>query len=431
MEFSAAVVLCLAYPGIISIQMPKLQPIPNVLTMFILPIAILSVVILEERRDIRYGVILTVFAGVLTLYHPQHSLVFIAFLTTWSIGNILFNCHLSSRVPSSSTLFLIVVLSGVILLFWLSSKYGFAGAIASIITGLTQTETAVSEVSTRGSALQSVGGSLVGIFLRVFPLKMIVSIASIIFVLGSLRNIVTQEPSIKDRQTSLLYLSLLPGIVLGFIFFLQGTIGQFFRFAGVALMFGIIATGLVVGQVGRFLKQRVGRRVAVGLVGVILVLAVISSIPIIYKSPYVYQPSEQVTEKRLSGYGWVFESRPEEGPGIASIDTSVYRMRNIHYGKQDSTREMRQNPRILASLSDERTSAEFPAFVPYHFSDEGFHSGDREKAYIVKSGYGTKQHLRLYDGFRFDESDMSYLDTHSAEVYGNGGTSVYYIEFSS
>ncbi|AEM57270.1 hypothetical protein HISP_08486 [Haloarcula hispanica N601] len=432
LQFGVVIVLCLAYPGIISIQMPKLQPIPNVLTMLILPIVIASLVLLEKRGDVRYAGILIGLAGVLTLYHPQHSLAFIMFLTMWLIGNNLFERYHSRHTIHSANLLTTIVFSGTTLLFWISSKYGFAGAIVSIITGLIQTETAVSEISTGGSALQLVGGSLTTIFLRVFPLKIIISVVTIAFVSRTLWNIFRKEDSIEKRQICLLYLSLLPGIVLGILFFIKGTIGQFFRFAGVALMLGTIATGLAIGQAGEFLRQRTGRRIIVGLIGLVLIVAVISSIPVLYKSPYVYQPSEQVTEARFAGYDWIFESRPEDGPGIASLDTSVYRMRNIHYGKQNSVREMRQNPKILAPLSKDRPTPEFHAFVPYHFSDSEFNSSvDRQSAYIVKTEYGTKQHLRLYDGLRFDQSDMRYLDAHSAEVYSNGGTSVYHIRFSN
>jgi hypothetical protein len=145
------------------------------------------------------------------------------------------------------------------------------------------------------------------------------------------------------------------------------------------------------------------------MVAVLLLASVVTAVPIAYKSPYVYQPSDHVTEGEFDGYRFVFENRHERP--LRAVETSPDRYEKALYGG---------GPPV--ELEDPEGETDIP--VVFNITGRDL---DTTRGTVVVTEYARVRYLQLYPGLGYSEADFAYLESGPRidKLYSNGGTEVY------
>lgn len=394
---AVAGVVPLTVPFVIVVRLPKLQPLPTVAALLLFPLLLyLLFNALQARR--RFTVCLLILAMAHIFYHPQHAMVL-------TLGIFLGNALLiisPINGPSLNPRFGIATFLATILIAWLYVKPAFWGAFENVLVGI-ESDTGVVEGATpTGESLQAVGGSLVEVGLKVFGPKLLMFAALVTLSLYLLVRLHGGGlPSDREIYTGAFLLA--AGLFIPF-FAVAFARSQMFRYVGAGLIFATIL--LVLYNAERNLPDyRLGVRHAVA---VLLLLSVVTAVPVLYKSPYVYQPGEHVTENEFDGYRFVFENNHERP--LRTFGTNPDRYRNALYGRAVPDQARESDADVLPTA--------------YHVSNR---TVDETNGTFLLTEYTRQRYLRLYPELGYTEADFEYLesgpDIH--KLYTNGGTTVY------
>ena len=418
-EATGVFMLCLLLP-IISIRLPKLQAIPAAFAMFywIFLLGLLTRLFQSRSSTVRRVTYILV-GPALVFYHPQFALI------AFGTGILLIVClQLFGRwLPYESYLvrraFGFSILVGVILWEWISKLPGFRGALQKVVVGASSGGSGIPDPSGK---LQAVGGSTTEIVLKVFGIRIAVSLIG----LGVGLLLLKQSWKVKQRYSTSLYLVAGAGLMtlplIGLFFSFLGRVSQGFRYIGFA--FGLASVVAAVG-IGVFLNRSGNKKWARIGVALFLIMGALVVTPTLFKSPYVFQANEQVSQGQLTGYDFVFEHR-DEGQ-ITAIDTSPYRARNALYGKSQSQSGIGRPPNTEVVYQYGESFTPATTEVPSHFSNQTFHQNSTN-VYVIATARGRTKYLQMYGGYRYNRADFVYLERNSGTVYTNGDLKAHYFD---
>jgi len=388
----------LTLPFLISVRLPSLQPLPTVAALLMFPLLLYLLFNgLQARR--RFTICFLVIAASHVFYHPQHALVLALGIF---LGNLIV---MLSPLGDSSVRprFGFSVFIGTLLGAWLYLKPGFWGAVQTVLSGIESDTGVVEGASPSGENLETVGGSLVEIGIKVFGPKLalllgLVVLSSYLFV----RLDGERRPSNKELYLGGLLLAAGLFVPLFAVAFARS---QMFRYVGTGMIF--IAVLLSV-----YNSERVVPRYHPGvrhLVAVLLLVSALTTLPIAYQSPYVYQPGDHVTEGEFDGYEFVFEnqhSRP-----LRTFGTDQDRYRNALYGRAWPAQAREAN---VEGITPTRS------YVTNRTIDEA-------NGTFLLTEYTRARWLRLYPELGYSEADFEYVESAPEihKLYANGGTAVY------
>jgi len=391
-------VVPLTLPFVISVRLPKLQPLPTVAALLMFPLLLyLFFHGLHSRR--RFTACLLIVAIAHVIYHPQHSLVFVLGIL---LGNVIVFLS-SGNERTLKPRFTLPAFVGAVLMAWLYTKPVFWGAFMNVVESV-QSDTGVVEGATpSGESLATVGGSLVEVGAKVFAPKVFLLVALLTLCIYLYVRLDTgRSPSNRE-----LYTLAFVGAVGVFVplFAVGFARSQMFRYIGAGMIFLSILFILYSSE--RDVPQyQPGMR---GMVALLLLLSTVAALPIAYKSPYVYQPGEHVTAGEFDGYEFTFENRHERP--LRSLGSGVDRYRNALYGGSPP-------PQARA------TDAENVPPVGLQVLNRSV--GDARGTFVLTE-YTKVQSLQLYPEIGYTEEDFAYLETGPGihKLYSNGGTNVY------
>jgi hypothetical protein len=413
--------LCLLLP-IISIRLPKVQAIPSVFALFyfVFLLGLLTYLFQSSSSSSTARRVTYLLIGpVIVFYHPQFALIALG------AGIILIIClqifgrwfpyepYLIRRVFGFSALV------GVVFWEWVSKLPGFMGALVRVLDA---TSEGGSDVPDPSGKLEAVGGSTMEIVLKVFGLKILITVVAVgvgLYLLGKCWK-ASQQYSTPLYLVFASVLMTLP--MVGLFFTFLGRVSQGFRYVG--LGFGLASIVAAIG-IGRLLHQMDSNKTLRIAVAVLLVVSAVIVTPTLFKSPYVFQSNEQVTEAQLTGYDFVFE---HHGSGqVTAIHSSPYRNRNALYGKSYAENGIGRESNSEVVYQYGEPSVPASTSVPPHFRNQTFHQ-NATNVYLVTTTRARERYLDLYNGFRYNESDFVYLRENSDTVYTNGDLEVQYFD---
>ncbi len=342
------------------------------------------------------GVLLVLASAAIVLVHPQQALnaglVFAAIAGVQFLGRRYtdFDAVATHRPLYAHTAVVVAAF-----LAWAPRFERAQGAFLSTIQSILRTGPSTGDVVGQKSAsLTVVGGSVVEIFSKLFGAATLLSAlaaALIIVVLARHRG--------DDADTLVGYVT--AGLVpLGAVFavVLASNAGDmYFRYQGF-IMVPITVVGAAALVRGRgWLAARKWRRSGAVVVAVfLLVLAPIGLISV-HPSPYVYQPSKQVTESTIEGYGAAFEYRDDD-VAFTGIRGGPRRYVDYHYGTERA-----------------RETLAFPGYregvLPSVFAAANYSDAFGETRYLAITSGTRETEVQLYDGFRYPASGFRALET--------------------
>jgi heme/copper-type cytochrome/quinol oxidase subunit 2 len=416
-----AILFGLLTTPIISIRLPNIQPLPTVAGLFLVPVvAWLGIHTDRAQKSQRRPlfIALLVMLTALIFYHPQQALSAVMLLGVYLIIPLRSVSTESGR-PSPSPLLTSLLISGGVLMYWLSSKVGFGGVLLKLISGFQSVGGGA--VAVPSTSFQEVGGSILGLFIRALLIPSVIGLATVVVGVTAIWRIYrrstrdrddARRPQIADKRLLRYLFGIVPVLFLGAVTFVAADLAQSLRYFALAVALGTPVAALLLWQI---LDWSDGRKATVAVVLLLLVGGAVA-MPTALRSPFVYQATPQVTEAQLMGYDWTFDNRANAP--VAAVDTGVKR----HLRLAQNPSQQSQGQDVVAELGGGRA----PGYAPAHFANHNLTGTGSQTWMLVSTDFAKSQHTKLYDGIIFSQRDFAYLDRTPgiSVVYTNGDTEV-------
>ncbi|SFR74257.1 hypothetical protein SAMN04487947_4075 [Halogeometricum rufum] len=268
----------------------------------------------------------------------------------------------------------------------------------------------------RGGSAQSIGVSIVELFVKLFAVNAIYVVIATAFMAALVFGMVSGR---SDSGVAVAYIGF-SAFTLGPFFavqFIGDVSGYFFRHFGFAMVLvgivGAIALYHLSDAIGDALD---GRERAV--VSVLTVAVLCLSLAAFFPSPYMYNPSPQSPEQQFVGYDTVFEHRAE-GAAVAGIRGGPGRFSDALNAEFDNRLKW------TLSGSEFNSTQNVTRFREYSYSEQPFY-------YLTVSEKDRARELVAYDSLRYEEGDFERIanGTHPriSHIQTNGEFDTYYVD---
>lgn len=367
------------------------------------------------------GLLLFLVGTAAVVYHPQmiaHLIaVFLAISIVQYVARRLWTGGSIAQQPSvyGFTLFLIALF-----LLWSANHGFFSGMLEyffdSVIEYVFARGSGGEEaVATQGGSLASIGGSLIGIFLKLFFVHLVFSLIAGSIGLG-LFFFRDSELLTTFRAETTYFVAALAGLTpLFFVYFASAGSTMYFRVVGLMMVFVTILGAIgIYGLVGRLSSAVASSRAhTVGrpLLSVGLVVLVVLSLATVFPSPYIYNSSPQVSDAQMGGYETAFEMQGDEIE-FAGLRNGPNRFDDAIHGNAER----------------ERTHQDVPASS---FGDlAGEYDTDR---YLVLTSADYERETIAYDELRYSADQFEGVEDQQRvdRIQSNGEFELFYIDADS
>ncbi len=364
------------------------------------------------------GVLLALASATVVLLHPQQAgsvlLLFGAIVAVQWLFRRWGRDHPISRQRPFYAPFAVATAA---FLLWTPRFERFHGAMGGLIQGLLGAEPPGDEVTRRASSLEILGGSVPELFLKLFGVSLLLSaVAGFVVLAGWLGRM--DDPA--RRGTRLRYLAVGLALLSGtFLVFFAGSVSVLpFRYLGAAMVVVTVlaAVGLVDGVPVSvpWPSWRTMRFFAV----VAFTALLAAQVAHVHSSPYIFQPSNQVTLTSMEGYENSFEHR-DPSVEYAGVRGGPRRYVDAVFGTTFTDRT--PDGRLFEGKEEGIPDRVFGTNVSTHYDSD---------RYVPITDRDLAQEVRLYQGFRYPLSGFRDLRTTPGihRVRSNGDFRLYYVD---
>jgi len=359
------------------------------------------------------GASLAVTSIALVLYHPQLAAHLITVLVGICCVQFLYRRYgtdhpiAAHRAIYGQTL----ALSGVFLA-WTSKHQFFTGAVeyavSSAVGYFRGGSTAGKSVASQGASLAEIGGSIAGLFLKMFGADLVFVGLTALLVLGAVWESDGSLTRATDGTVPYFVVGQLALSGLFGVYFFASYSEMYFRVFGLMMLLTAI-TGAVAIAIGLEVASEVrgtGGVKAVAVVCFALVLAM--SLLAVFPSPYIYLPSPHVTDMSMNGHETAFENQQED------VEFVGIRAGPSRY--EDAV-QARQEP------SDDG------GVVNGTQIRNGIPSAYAQDRYLTVTESDWQRELVAYDGLRYTRSELSAISAQPGvnRVQSNGEFELFYV----
>lgn len=405
--------------GFAAIASWMILPINNVAThmgahtnsnaLFLVPVVIFAFIAYTRRRtDLEtlplgispLGALIFLTGAGLLLVHPQQMVNVVVMLVAISAVQFLarrrYEDHpISRHAPAYAHAFSL----GGLFVVWAASNERFRDAFAGLIYGVFAADIgASSEVDQRGGSLTEIGGSIGELFVKMFLVSALVSLVVGLFILLTWLGRTRLDLETKSFVTY--FVGALVPLTGMFLVYFIGTPTMAFRQVGFIFVLLTILSGIAlahgVGWLSGLITSPGANAVASLFLGVCLVLALLT----VFSTPYIYTPTQHVTDQQFSGYESSFEHGDETTP-YAGFGFGVERYGHGIHGVE-------QKPNVTYTAGGEEV------VDPEAFNDGNYTGAyPTDRYYFVVTEYDTTRELDVYRGLHHDEAALEGIETDS------------------
>ena len=287
-----------------------------------------------------YGVLLALTTGTFILLHPQESMSLLLILGTVAVVQFVVRRFWpESSISGHNTVYAQVAFMLVLWLLWAprSSRVQTRLERASgiLIEGSTATASTASE---RSVALATIGGSIEGLFLKLFLGSAVFALIAGPVMIGSVLgwfDDIFPDGNALNKYLAVSFIPLLAGTAFVFV----GPFGDhYFRFIGfLMVVVTLVASAALVQVFPEAFRRLGGPAVRAGTVALLLVLLPVAAMGL-HPSPWIFQDNEQVTQQEMSGYEGAIAHNPGDIP-MSGIRGGGERYVHALYGPESSVAE--------------------------------------------------------------------------------------------
>lgn len=349
------------------------------------------------------------------LIHPQQAVNIIILMASFSISQYLLN---GDSAEFRRHIFPTIAIS---IIVWLKINSGevfreyFTGFVEKLLIG--GASPAAQQIG-RSTTLSNLGGSVLEIFVKLFIIDLLFSLLAGFVVLITLvykYQILGYSRSffntIDTESVLSLALSVIPVGILFLAWIFVGTSDQYFRIYNF-----IMITTTVVGAIGLWfiyseISRRWGCRRAQSTLIIILILGILITMPVYYKSPFIYKHTNHVPESEMVGARATINLESDRINHIR-VSTSIDRYADAIEGE---------------TASSTRLASREP--VADHFAEHRLPQLYDNPVYLIITETDRGKHIGIRRGLRFNSRDFRYLqeDPGINRIYTNSGFTLYLI----
>jgi len=360
------------------------------------------------------GATLALTSVALVVYHPQ----LVAHLLPFFVGicglQVLYRRWRTDhpiaahRPPYGQTAVLVAVF-----LVWISNHGFFSGVVGYAIMNTLEFffggGSAAKDVATQGASLTAIGGSFVGIFVKLFGACLVFLTLSGLLVLQTVRE--SDRALLRATNGMIPYFVVsLVGLSGIFALYFFGSVSEmYFRVFGLIMLFvtilGAVAIAYSMSAVSRSRMGKIVHSATIAGFGVLMVLSLITVFP----SPFIYLPSPHVTDTTMSGHEMAFEHQAEDIEFVG-IRAGPNRYADVERATLDRTRSY-----------GAVTSAEIEAGIASQYADD---------RYLTVAQIDREREIVAYEGLRYSRSNLNSISAQSgvSRVQSNGGFDLFYVD---
>jgi hypothetical protein len=373
-----------------------------------------------------WATVFLILSAGLTLIHPQQAANMILFLGTVAlvqIGSSISNQDLRFSLVKAN--FAIVTVFAFIFWLWVRNLPSFESAFSALVALALLSAEGASELGSRLLSISALGGSIEGIFVKMFLVALIYCLLSGILFLSVILNHIFDlkindflHIFVPNREKEMFYnfsIGFVSLILLFIIYFGIQYSTQYFRHFGFMMVVVTIVGSVAISQVIDRISHR-GKQVAKISCSIFLIIMLSLSLIVVYPSPYIYQTSGHVTEAQFQGHDTLFKYGDEQVPH-AFVRSATHRYGHAIEG-------IKEKPRRAYYAEGVRQGG-----VPDHFASQSLEAHFDTSTYLVVTQADRVRDPVVYQGIRFNRSDFQYVETHPDlnKIYSNHGMDVYYI----
>jgi hypothetical protein len=368
----------------------------------------------SRLRPTRLGALFCLVAPTMLLVHSQETLSLLVLLGTVAGVQLLFRLFRSTHpIAKHRPLYFETGLLGLLWVVWASGRprvtsrleaaYGFLVGGSGSTTG--------GAVAGRSASLADIGGSLGGLFLKLFLAAAVFSVLAGLVMLGSPLGWFDEHFPEYNAFNKYLTAAFVPLTIIMAVVFVGDFGDHYFRFIGflmvIVTLVGAAALAKGVPGLRAFVGNSGHRRLVVVLFILLLPVAVLS----VHPSPWIYQDNPQVTEQEMRGYETALEQRVPNA-GFVGIRGGGERYADAIYGPESVTAlEFPGEAIPYSSWTNVSDAYDGPRYVPIRAADE-------------------VREVDLYRGFRYSAAGFQNLKTTDGihRVQSTDGFELYYFD---
>jgi len=390
--------------------------------LFLVP-AVLFVFVAYMRRQsgparLPFGIspfsLLLIVAGAgLLLVHPQQMINVVVVFGAVSGIQLLSRWWQSDHPMGEHTAaYAHTAILGGLFLIWAASNARFRRAFSGLVSGIfAQDIGAGSEVGQRGGSLTEIGGSLGELFVKMFLVSAVVGTVVALFILLTWIGRTRVDGETKSFITYFA-VALFP---LGamFVVYAVGTPTMAFRQVGFIYVLLTILAGVALGHgfgwLGNVITTPGSTTVAASLVGVCLVLSLLTA----FGSPFIYNPTQHVSDGTYHGYNSAFTHAEEDVP-LAGFGFGVTRYSHGIDGVEVEERGYAAGPDAVVDPEAFNRGAYPEAYPPDNY-------------YFIVTSYDETRELEIYGQLHHDRAALEGIESHQGtnRVLTNGDFRLY------
>jgi hypothetical protein len=355
-------------------------------------------------------------AAGIVLVHPQQALNAVGlFLAAVAVQAAVRWRRLDHPIATHRWLVLPTAILVVLFFAWTPRHPRATGATTSVLQSIfLQGATAGDAVGSRSVSLATLGGSLPELFVKLF-------LPSLLFILlagGLVAWMLAGHDDDRRRDGVVAYVvaSLVPlGVAFG-VFFVSASGDQYFRYLGFIMVSVTLLGATAVVEGAARLREADRDLTAVLAPAVWFLLLAGLALVALHPSPYMYQPSAQVSENHLAGYANSFDHRLED-VRFTGVRSGPRRYVDATYGTDRA-----------------RFGLEFPGYesaVPEPvFNDATYATYYDNDRYLGITNRDRAREVWLYQGLRYRAAGFRALETTPGvnRVRANQEFQLYYLD---
>jgi hypothetical protein len=256
--------------------------------------------------------------GALVLFHPQQAANLIILFITFSGVQFLYrSVRPDSPIADHRTMYGPTVFLIGSFMLWSVGRGRYESSVDAVVRELLSFLTGGANLgastASQGASLTAIGGSIVELFLKLFGVSLVVAALAGLLMLTSIFGRLRDAP---DTRALVKYLAI--GLVVlipySLVFYIGSISELFFRNAGLIMLFSTILGSIALYRYVSGLSELVPIGGVRALLSVVIVAMLALSVVVVFPSPYIFLPNDQVSETQMSGYEFAFEHGVEEVP---------------------------------------------------------------------------------------------------------------------
>lgn len=401
------------------VRLPVLQPVPTSQAVLFVIFPIFIIIRLYFTSNSGYRILFILSSASLVLLHPQHALNLLLWLS------VLVIYFLSRGNRSASSTVLLTSILGILLAYWISTRNVFGGATRRLLAGFLTNPSINTQVSDKGDVLQALGGSIVEVFIKEFTLALLFGLLMCIYFIVKLIRLEKGD----DQIVLPAIIGLIPVALIGAMYLSAGILNQFFRYTAFVLVVGTVFGSILLRDKFQSCVDDRGA-LARTVIALFFILCIIWSVPMMYKSPYIYQSSAGIPYSHMVGYQTSFKYQ-DPTVTYANIRTPIFRYRAAIYGTKSSSQGIDMAPvdNLLTPLDLERNSG-LNSKVPFHFGRQRLRTIIPSQIYLVITDADKIEDSELFEGYYYNENDYQYLNNTAGinKIQTNGEFTIYQVK---